>query len=55
MYVASPDWLAVKVHVPAVIIVTVDPDTVQTVEVDEAKVTVRFDVALALIVNAVSP
>jgi hypothetical protein len=35
--------------------VTVDPETEQTVKVVEAKVAVKFDVALALTVNGSSP
>ena len=52
---ASPDWSAAIVHVPAATRVTVVPDTVQTGVVADVKVTVSPDVAVAVTVNGGSP
>ena len=51
----SPAWFAFKVHVPAVTIVTVVPETVQTLVVADVKTTLKFELEVAATVNAVSP
>jgi hypothetical protein len=50
-----PAWLAVIEHMPTDTIVTVFPDTVQTGVVVEVKLTVRPEVAVALIANGATP
>ena len=56
LYVPSPDWLAVMVHVPTLTIVSVVPDTVHTSEVVLANATVSPDgVAVAESVIGVAP
>ena len=50
----SPACEAVNVHVPTDTIVTLNPLTVQTEVVDEAKVTVNDDDALGASVNGVA-
>ena len=50
-----PDWLAVVEHNPPVTIVTVLTETVQTAGVADAKLTVRPELAVALIVNGETP
>jgi hypothetical protein len=52
---ASPAWLAVIEQVPAVSSVTVDPATVHTAGVVDAKVTARPEVAVAVTVNGGPP
>ena len=49
------DLLATMVHVPAPTMVTVAALTVQTLVVDEAKLTAELEVAVALSVKAASP
>jgi hypothetical protein len=46
-----PGWLAVMEHVPAAVVLTTDPATVQTPVVVEVNVTGRFDVAVAVRLN----
>ena len=43
------------VHWPTISIVTVEPETVHTWVVSEAKLTVRFELAVALSMNAGAP
>ena len=50
-----PAWVAWMVHVPAAASVTVDPETVQTPVVVEAKLTMRPEDAVALTVNGAVP
>ena len=50
-----PGWLAVIEQVPAVTIVTVEPDTVQTALVFDAKVTGSPELAVAVSVNGATP
>ena len=50
-----PAWLAVMVHVPVLITVTVVPDTVHTLVVADAKVTVSADDAVADTVKGETP
>jgi hypothetical protein len=50
-----PAWFASTVHVPAPTIVTVEPDTVQTLVVAVLNVTASPEVALAETVNGASP
>ncbi len=46
-----PVWLAWMVHVPTETRVTVEPETVQTLMVVDAKLTARPELAVALTVN----
>ena len=50
-----PAWVAVIVQVPISSSVTVEPDTVQTDEVVEAKLTASPDEAVAVTVNGAAP
>jgi hypothetical protein len=52
---AFPAWLAVMEHVPAAMIVTVLPATVQTPVVVEVKVIARPELAVALALNGDTP
>ena len=49
-----PAWLAVRVHVPAATIVTVNVEIVHTDVVDEVTVTVSPESLVGLIVNGVA-
>ena len=50
-----PAWLAVIEQVPAVTIVTIEPDTVQTGVVVEAKLTVSPEEAVAVSAKGAAP
>src|SRR5580704_12721921 len=52
---ALPAWLAVIEHVPAAMMVTVLPDTVQIDGVVEVNVTANPELAVALRVNGAAP
>ena len=52
---AFPGWLAVMEQVPAPTMVTVEPDTVQTAEVVDAKLTGRLEDAVAVSVIGAAP
>ena len=52
---ALPGWVAVREQVPAETILTVDPATVQTDVVVDAKLTGRPEVAVALSVKGAAP
>jgi len=52
---AFPPWLASTVHVPAATMVTVLPETVQTLDVLVLKATARPELAVADTVNGVAP
>ena len=51
----DPLWLAVTVHVPAAIIVSALPESVQISIVDEVRVTGNPDVAVPVSVKGESP
>jgi hypothetical protein len=53
--VEFPGWLATIVHVPVARIVTVLPETVQTDDVVDAKLTVRLELAVAVNVKGATP
>lgn len=55
LYEAFPDWLAVIVHVPASNMVAVVPDTEQIVGVDDEKLTVKPELAVAERVTVALP
>lgn len=52
---ALPAWLAAMVQVPALMIVTVEPDTVQIVAVVDVKAIANPEVAVAETVNGALP
>ena len=50
-----PAWLAVIEHVPPPTMVTTPPETAQTLDVVEVKLTAKPELAVALIVNGAAP